>query len=113
MTPQQTREVVYSILNNDQRKRFETNQQLDFAYSIPNVARFRVNCYFQRGAISAAFRHIPSEIKTVQDLDLPPILEDFTRRPRGFVLVDAVVRGPNGKPDYAWARERASADAGT
>ena len=53
---QQTREIVYGILNDDQRKRFENNQQLDFAYAIPGVARFRVNCYFQRGAVSAAFR---------------------------------------------------------
>ena len=51
---QETREVVYSILNDDQRKRFETNKQLDFAYAIPNVARFRVNCFFQRGSVSAA-----------------------------------------------------------
>lgn len=92
MTPQQTREVVYAILNNDQRKRFENNQQLDFAYAIPNVARFRVNVYFQRGAISAAFRHIPQEIKTVEELGLPPVMTEFTRKPRGFVLVT----GPTG-----------------
>ncbi len=92
MTPQETRDVVYAILNNDQRKRFENEQQLDFAYSIPGVARFRVNCYFQRGSVSAAFRHIPHEIKTLEELDLPPILADFTRKPRGFVLVT----GPTG-----------------
>ena len=78
LTPQQTREVVYSILNNDQRTRFENEQQLDFAYMIPDVARFRVNCYFQRGAISAAFRHIPQEIKTNEELQLPSVLTDFT-----------------------------------
>src|ERR1700745_4016239 len=55
LSGQQTREVVYSILNDDQRKRFENNKQLDFAYAIPGVARFRVNCFFQRGAVSAAF----------------------------------------------------------
>jgi twitching motility protein PilT len=92
LTPQITRDVVYSILNSDQRKRFENEQQLDFAYAIPGVARFRVNCYFQRGAISAAFRYIPQEILTVEDLGLPKILEDFTRKPRGFVLVT----GPTG-----------------
>jgi twitching motility protein PilT len=92
LSPQQTREVVYSILNSDQRKRFENEQQLDFAYAIPGVARFRVNCYFQRGAISAAFRHIPQDIKGVQELGLPTILEDLTRKPRGFVLVT----GPTG-----------------
>jgi twitching motility protein PilT len=92
LTPQQTREVVYSILNSDQRKRFENQLQLDFAYSIPGVARFRVNCYFQRGAISAAFRLIPYEIQTIESLGLPLVLEDFTRKPRGFVLVT----GPTG-----------------
>ena len=65
LTPQQTRDTVYGILNDDQRKRFENNLQLDFAYAIPGVARFRVNCFFQRGAISAAFRHIPQEIQTL------------------------------------------------
>ena len=49
LSAQETREVVYSILNDDQRKRFENHKQLDFAYAIPGVARFRVNCFFQRG----------------------------------------------------------------
>ena len=92
LTPQHTREIVYSILNDDQRKRFEMNKQLDFAYAIPGVARFRVNVFFQRGAISAAFRHIPENIKSLADLNLPPIMTEFTRKPRGFVLVT----GPTG-----------------
>jgi twitching motility protein PilT len=92
LTPQETREVVYSILNDAQRKRFENNQQLDFAYSIPGVARFRVNCFFQRGSISAAFRLIPHEIEGLDTLGLPLVLEEFTRKQRGFVLVT----GPTG-----------------
>jgi len=92
LSPQQTRETVYSILNDDQRKRFENHLQLDFAYAIPGVARFRVNCFFQRGSISAAFRHIPQQIKTLPELGLPAVLEEFTRKPRGFVLVT----GPTG-----------------
>jgi twitching motility protein PilT len=92
LTTQQTREVVYSILNDDQRKRFENNKQLDLAYSIPKVARFRINCYFQRGSISAAFRLIPHEILNLEQLALPPILEELTKKPRGFVLVT----GPTG-----------------
>ena len=92
LTTQETREIVYSILNDAQRKHFENELQLDFAYAIPGVARFRVNCFFQRGSISAAFRHIPSEIKTLSQLGLPAVLEDFTRKPRGFVLVT----GPTG-----------------
>ena len=92
LTPQQTRDTVYSLLNDDQRKRFESKKQLDLAYAVPGVARFRVNCFFQRGSISAAFRRIPHQIPQLQDLGLPAVLEEFTRKPRGFVLVT----GPTG-----------------
>jgi twitching motility protein PilT len=92
LTPQDTREIVYSILNDSQRKAFENNMQLDLAYAIPGVARFRVNVFFQRGAISAAFRHIPEKIESLESLGLPKVLEDFCRKPRGFVLVT----GPTG-----------------
>ncbi|MDX6605973.1 MAG: twitching motility protein PilT [Solirubrobacterales bacterium] len=92
LSPQQTRDTVYSLLNDDQRKRFESRKQLDFAYAVPGVSRFRVNCFFQRGSISAAFRRIPHEIPKLEELGLPAILEDFTRKPRGFILVT----GPTG-----------------
>src|SRR5687767_6787697 len=92
LTPQDTRDVVYSILNDDQRKRFENAKQLDLAYAIPGVARMRVNCYFQRGAVSAAFRWVPQSIPTLDSLHLPSILADLTRKPRGFILVT----GPTG-----------------
>ena len=92
LNAQQTREVVYSILNDDQRKRFENEQQLDFAYAIPDVARFRVNCFFQRGAVSAAFRLIPHGIPALESLGVPPVLRELTQKPRGFVLVT----GPTG-----------------
>jgi twitching motility protein PilT len=92
LTPQHTRDVVYSILNDDQRKRFENQKSLDFAYAIPGVARFRVNCYFQRGAISAALRHTPDQIPGLEELGLPPVIRDFTKKQRGFVLVT----GPTG-----------------
>jgi twitching motility protein PilT len=92
LTPQDTREIVYSLLNDAQRKRFENERQLDFAYAIPGVARFRVNVFFQRGAISAAFRLIPTEIASLEDLGLPPVLSEFTTKPRGFVLFT----GPTG-----------------
>jgi twitching motility protein PilT len=92
MTPQLTREVVYSILTNDQRQRLENDWQIDFAYSIPRKGRFRVNAYFQRNSIGAAFRLIPSEMPSLSSLGLPPVLEEFTRKPRGFVLVT----GPTG-----------------
>jgi twitching motility protein PilT len=87
-----TREIVYSILSGDQRQRLETNWQLDFAYSIPGHARFRVNAYFQRGAIGAAFRLIPFELTSIDQLGLPAAVHDLTRKPRGFVLVT----GPTG-----------------
>jgi len=89
---QDTREVVYAILSNDQRQRLETDWQLDFAYTIPGKARFRVNAYFQRAAIGAAFRLIPFEIVGIDQLGLPPVVHDLTKKPRGFVLVT----GPTG-----------------
>jgi twitching motility protein PilT len=92
MTTEQTRETIYSILTNDQRQRLETDWQIDFAYAIPGRARFRVNAYYQRGAIGAAFRLIPVSIKTVEELGLPTVLHDLAKRPRGFVLVT----GPTG-----------------
>ena len=92
LSGEDTREIVYSILSGDQRQRLETNWQLDFAYSIPGHARFRVNAYYQRGAIGAAFRLIPFELTSIDQLGLPPAVHDFTRKPRGFVLVT----GPTG-----------------
>src|ERR671916_43402 len=92
LTPQVTREVIYSILTNDQRQRLETDWQIDLAYSIPGKARFRVNAYFQRAALSAAFRLIPHDMPKLGTLGVPPVLEEFTKKPRGFVLVT----GPTG-----------------
>jgi twitching motility protein PilT len=92
LDPADTREIVYSVLNDSQRKKFENERQLDLSYAIPGVARFRVNVFFQRGSVSAAFRLIPSEIKTLEGLGLPAPVTEFTRKPRGFVLVT----GPTG-----------------
>jgi twitching motility protein PilT len=87
-----TREIVYSILTNDQRQKFENEWQLDFAYSVPGHARFRVNAYMQRAAIGAAFRLIPATINSIEDLGLPAATHEFIKKPRGFVLVT----GPTG-----------------
>ncbi|MGA6946300.1 MAG: type IV pilus twitching motility protein PilT [Solirubrobacterales bacterium] len=92
LSSQLTRDTVYSLLNDDQRKRFESHKQLDLAYAVPGVARFRVNCFFQRGSISAAFRRIPHQIPRLDELGLPRVLEEMTRKPRGLVLVT----GPTG-----------------
>jgi twitching motility protein PilT len=92
LSPQDTREIVYSILNNEQRKRLETDWQIDLSYSVPSRARFRVNAFFQRASIGAVMRVIPQDIPALSDLNLPAVLGDFTRKPRGFVLVT----GPTG-----------------
>jgi len=91
-TSDDTRGLLYRILSSEQQKHFELNRQLDFAYSMPGLARFRVNIYFQREAIGAAFRLIPQEIKTMEELGLPPSLHALTEKPRGIVLVT----GPTG-----------------
>ncbi len=92
LTPKDTKEMVYSILTSEQRERLEKNLELDFSYSLPGKARFRVNIYHQRNSLAAAFRFIPVEIKTLEELGLPKILETLARKPRGFVLVT----GPTG-----------------
>jgi twitching motility protein PilT len=92
LTPTDTREIVYAILNNSQRQRLETDWQLDFAYSIPGVGRYRVNTYFQRGTIGAAFRLIPTETVPIEQLGLPSVVRSFSKKPRGIVLVT----GPTG-----------------
>jgi twitching motility protein PilT len=87
-----TRALLYRILSSEQQKHFELNRQLDFAYSMPGVARFRVNVYYQREAVGAAFRLIPQEIKTLEELNLPQVLHTLAEHPRGLVLVT----GPTG-----------------
>ena len=84
--------MIYDLLSNDQRQRLENEWELDFSYALPRSARFRVNVYFQRGAIGAAFRTIPSEIKSISELGLPKAVEELTEKPRGLVLVT----GPTG-----------------
>ena len=92
-TPQQTQRMMYEIVSDDQIQRFETTLELDFSYSLPKGrARFRVNMYRDKGAVAAAFRLISSRIPTVRELNLPPILDQLTERPRGLVLVT----GPTG-----------------
>ncbi len=92
LTPNHTREIVYSILNNSQRQRLETEWQLDFSYSIPGSARFRVNAYMQHGALGAAFRLVPDTTVPVEQLGLPPVVRSFAKKPRRLVLVT----GPTG-----------------
>src|SRR5207247_1685830 len=92
LTPQTLRQMVYAIISQRQRERLEQDLELDMSYSVPGKARFRVNVYFQRDSIGAAFRLIPFEIKSIQDLGIPPVVQDLARLARGFVLVT----GPTG-----------------
>ena len=92
LTAQGLRAMVYAILPQRRREQLEQDLELDMSYSLPGRARFRVNVYFQRDSIGAAFRLIPYEIKTVDSLGLPPIVTELARYPRGFVCVT----GPTG-----------------
>jgi twitching motility protein PilT len=92
LTPEETQQLLYRILSSEQQKNFELNRQLDFSYSIPGLARFRVNVYFQRESIGAAFRLIPTELKTLEELGIPDSLHVLAEKPRGLVLVT----GPTG-----------------
>ncbi len=92
LTSNDTRELIYSILSQDQRQRLENEWEIDFSYSVPGRARFRVNAYFQRNSLGAAFRLIPINIKPLEELGLPPALHNLTKKPRGFVIVT----GPTG-----------------
>ena len=83
---------MYRILSTEQQKLLETRRQIDFSHSIPGLARFRVNAYFQRAAVGAAFRLIPDEIKSLEQLGIPTRLYELADKPRGLVLVT----GPTG-----------------
>src|SRR5215216_5757530 len=92
LTGEETQQLLYRILSSEQQKLLEINRQLDFSYSIPGLARFRVNVYFQRESIGAAFRLIPTELKTLEELGIPDSLHVLAEKPRGLVLVT----GPTG-----------------
>ena len=92
LTPQLIQKTMYAIMSQKQREKFEEELELDFAYSLPGKARFRVNMYRQRDSVGAAFRLIPYGIKQLEDLGVPPAVSNFAMLPRGFVLVT----GPTG-----------------
>jgi twitching motility protein PilT len=92
LNPAEIRRLIYAILTQRQREKLEADQELDLSYSLPGKARFRLNVYFQRDAIGAAFRQIPVDIRALEELGLPPRVAEFAHLPRGFV----VVTGPTG-----------------
>jgi twitching motility protein PilT len=92
LTPKDTLQIAYSVLTENQKKRFETEDELDFSFGIQNLARFRGNCFKQRGCVSMVIRQIPFSVKTFEELGLPAVLAKLAERPRGLVLVT----GPTG-----------------
>jgi twitching motility protein PilT len=92
LTPKDTLQLAYSVLTENQKKRFETEDELDFSFGIQNLARFRGNVFKQRGCVAMVIRMIPFNVRTFQELGLPPVISRLAERPRGLILVT----GPTG-----------------
>ena len=92
LKPKDTLQIAYSILTEHQKKRYETEDELDFSFGVQNLSRFRGNVFKQRGCVAMAIRQIPYEITTIEKLGMPPILATLADRPRGLVLIT----GPTG-----------------
>ena len=92
LSPTETKRLAYSILTEKQKKQFEEKNELDLSFGVKNLSRFRANVFMQRGAISAAIRVIPYKILDFKQLDLPPIVEELAKKPKGLILVT----GPTG-----------------
>ena len=92
LTPAESKQLVYGVMTDAQKHRFEEDLELDFAFGLKGLARFRANCFNQRGSVAAVLRVIPWEIKSFEDLHLPPIVAKLCERPRGLILIT----GPTG-----------------
>jgi len=92
LTPAETKQLAYSVLTDAQKHRFEETLELDFSFGIKGLSRFRANLFNQRGAVGAVFRAIPYEIKSFEELGLPPVIQSLCDKPRGLILVT----GPTG-----------------
>jgi twitching motility protein PilT len=92
MSPRDTQALAYSILTEQQKKRFEQDDELDLSFAVQNLSRFRGNVFRQRGTVAMAIRQIPFEILSLQELNLPSVITKLAERPRGLVLVT----GPTG-----------------
>jgi twitching motility protein PilT len=92
LTAPETKQLCYSILTDSQKHRFEEQSELDLSFGVKGLSRFRANVFMQRGAVAGAFRTIPFKILTFQELNLPPIMDTISKKPRGLVLVT----GPTG-----------------
>lgn len=87
VTPETAEGLVYALLTQEQKNEFLAKKELDFSFAFEDKARFRVNVFFQRGFMAAALRLIPSQIRTIEQLNLPAVIHDFTKLSQGFVLV--------------------------
>jgi twitching motility protein PilT len=92
LTSSETKQLAYSVLTDAQKHRFEENLELDLSFGVKGLSRFRANIFNQRGAVGAVFRAIPYEIKSFEELGLPPVVKELCTKPRGLVLVT----GPTG-----------------
>lgn len=92
LTPENTLEITYSVLNEEQQKRFEAEHELDFSFGVKGLSRFRANVFLQRGVTSVAIRQIPYDIMGIKDLGLPKIVEQLSDKQKGLILVT----GPTG-----------------
>ncbi len=92
LLPNDTKQLCYSILTDAQKRKFEEENELDLSFGVKGLARFRANVFMQRGAVAGVFRLIPYKILTMDELNLPPIVREIARKPRGLVLVT----GPTG-----------------
>jgi len=92
LQPAETKQLCYSILTDLQKRKFEEENELDLSFGVKGLARFRGNIYLQRGALAGAFRMIPYKFLSFEELGLPPVVRDLSRKPRGLILVT----GPTG-----------------
>lgn len=92
LTPAEAKRLAYSVMTDQQKHRFEEELEIDFSFGIKGLARFRANVFTQRGSVAAVFRLIPFEIRSFEQLGLPPVVEKLCEKPRGLVLVT----GPTG-----------------
>lgn len=92
LSKEMTRKLCYSVLSDNQKAKFEEERELDFSFEVKNMARFRANFFFQRGAVSGVFRKVPVTMPKFGDLSMPPAIGDLTLLPYGLVLVT----GPTG-----------------
>ena len=87
LSPLTCKEIIYSILSEEQKKRFELKHELDLSFEVPGLSRFRINVYHHRGYVSAAIRRIPLKIFSFDELGLPAVTREIIRKPKGLVLV--------------------------